>query len=881
MKKQILAAMLLHLTLLGTWLLTGCQAETETDALTEISIPEMPTVDGIAQKKTGPSATEESTASAGPTNHLAQESSPYLQLHKHNPVDWYPWGPAAFAKAKEENKPIFLSVGYSSCYWCHVMERLVFQNEEIARYLNEHFVSIKVDREERPDIDDIYMTALLVIYQGQGGGWPMSLFLLPDGRPFQGGTYFPPYDKAGQTGFDTVMKKIVAYWENDQEALVKSADFITQNVERIQKPVLSLKKPKLDQALVLASIDAVKSSYDAEHGGVDFSGPDSPKFPVPVKLAFLQYAVTRHGDQAADKMLKHTLDRMAAGGIYDHLAGGFHRYSTDREWLVPHFEKMLYDQAQLAQVYVDAFRKTSNPLYRQVAAGILDFVLRDMTDTKGGFHSAIDAETDHVEGKYYVWQPAEIEAQLTPEQAKLFRAYYSIDDPSPFEHGHILHWTKPLSEIADQFGLSKIEAETTLRSARLKLWQYRNQRELPLKDDKVLVGWNGLMIQAFAKAARLLNRDDYLQAAQRAVGFIVAEMRDEKGNLRRSWRGGNASLNAYLTDYAYLISGLLELHQTTGDEKWFNAARRLMDDQIDMFWDQDSGGFYFTSHNHEELIARTKTAYESVMPSGNSVSVRNLIRIASISGESRYKQYAQDILNLFSASLERSPRRMTNMALALGEFLDDPDYAQAISSPVLTDNSNVVNAVDDTRTSSPNTEIPDTQVVQTADTNSEKELVQAKAYLSLDKLPAGKTCDVVLLLDIEKEWHINTNPAQPDFLIPTRFDMQFRHGSKLANVEYPPGKKMIVEGLDEPQLYYENRIAIYGTIQVPANAAGKTEEMEIVVQYQPCTKNKCLMKKTIKLSGKLPVAAPGEPVKAINRNLFPPQSGKRSTRGRQ
>ena len=457
------------------------------------------------------------------TNQLADETSPYLLLHAHNPVDWRPWGPEALQAAKDENKPIFLSIGYSSCYWCHVMEREVFENEEIAEYINEHFICIKVDREERPDIDDQYMLALQLYYQAigspQGGGWPLSMFLTPDAKPFAGGTYFPAEDKPGMPGFKSVTKQIHTLWTDREADLRKNGEFLTAAVERASQPQLALEKVELDESLVVGVVNALMDKHDPDHGGFfNPEAPNGPKFPSAPNLAFLQNWIARggfnHADpatkqrvDAATKAISLTLDRMATGGIRDHLGGGFHRYSVDREWRVPHFEKMLYDQAQIAEAYLYGNAQTPNPSYRVIAEEILDFVLRRMTSPDGGFYSALDAETDGVEGKYYVWSREEIDSLLGVADAKIFAAAYGFNEESRFEHGYVLFLPQSLESTAQDLHLLDSQLETRLAAMRSKLLTARQQRPALLRDEKILTSWNGLMIRAF-RVGRLLRTGD-------------------------------------------------------------------------------------------------------------------------------------------------------------------------------------------------------------------------------------------------------------------------------------------------------------------------------------------------------------------------------------
>ncbi|TXT22317.1 MAG: thioredoxin domain-containing protein, partial [Planctomycetota bacterium] len=585
-------------------------------------------------------------------------------MHAHNPVDWFPWGPEAFAKAKKENKLIFLSIGYTSCHWCHVMERLVFSNAEIAKYMNENFVCVKVDREERPDIDDIYMTALSVYFRlsgsDQNGGWPLSMFMTAEGKPIAGGTYFPPEDSEGRKGFPTVMKIIADLWRNDSETLEKNAEAITTNVRRVMSAKIVVQDTPLTAELAAATVKHLADTHDAKFGGFDFNPAraNAPKFPVPSKLALLLYAANRDKDDALRAKLTFTLDAMAAGGIRDHLAGGFHRYSTDRAWKVPHFEKMLYDNAQLADVYVEAFRQTKDPAYKLIAEEM------EMTDKRGGFFSALDADSEDVEGKSYVWSEREIDQLLGPN-AEAFKLAYGLNEKNTFEVGYVLHQPQPLDQVAAKLKLSPADLEKRLSSSKQKLLTARNRRPQPLTDDKVLTGWNGLMIKALSNAGAQLDRADYLSAAERAAMFVVTELRDEDGRLHRSYRGAASPIKAYLDDYTYLVDGLIALHLATREPKWLNAASKLTDDQLKLFWDEQNSGFFFTATDHEELLARSKDRYDSVVPSGNSVAVRNLLRLAALTKNVSYREKAELTLKAAAGSMQDSPGGFANMALAL------------------------------------------------------------------------------------------------------------------------------------------------------------------------------------------------------------------------
>ena len=866
---------------------SGDSVTTESQQAVDISGGELPAPD-----TTRPSA-EDSVADAGRVNRLSRETSPYLLLHSKNPVDWYPWGPEAFEKAKREQKPIFLSIGYSSCYWCHVMERLVFENEEIARYMNEHFVNIKVDREERPDVDEIYMLALQVYQQlsggGGGGGWPLSIFLTPDGQPIAGGTYFPPKDSDHQMGFPSIMKRMVDAWTNQREQVEQASATITDYVRREMRPGLVLEKPDLTRDLVNAVVRSVVQSQDPEFGGFDFSleSPNSPKFPVPVKLALLQYQQQQSPSSDVEQALSKTLQALAAGGIRDHLAGGFHRYSTDRYWVLPHFEKMLYDNAQLADVFTEAYRSTKRQEYREVAEDTLDFILTEMADPKGGFHSALDAETEGVEGRYYVWSLDQVERFGGPH-AHDFIATYGMLEAAPFEHGYVLHLPQPLLDTATELKVPPQELRVRLQDVRGRLLEARRRRPAPLKDDKILTSWNGLMVRAFANAASVLGQQRYLDAADRGMMFLLTSMRDEEGRLLRTWRADTAKLNAYLDDYAFVVDALLTLHLTTRDEKWLNAARRLTDDQIRLFWDETDGAFFFTSHHHEELLARTKNGWDSVLPSGNSVSARNLIRLASLTGENSYREKARKILEIFAPQFEQNPRGAACMALALGEFLDETDYRSLRDRIAATPAGPAQDAEAPSNESSPaqksNSETPPSQSIAdskspatgsetpTADKTANHR-VTAKAFLANDRLPAGGESQIGILLTIQPGWHINTNPSNPEFLIPTTVELTSKLGVTMSSPVYPAGGEIKLEGIDSAYHVYEGEVLVTASLKIPESAAGKLEEFELTIRYQACNDDNCERPKTLKFAARVPVAAVGEPVIAINKSVFS-KSGK-------
>jgi hypothetical protein len=563
-------------------------------------------------------------------NRLARETSPYLRQHAHNPVDWFPWGDEAFAKARKENKPIFLSIGYSTCHWCHVMERESFENEDIAGVMNKYFVSIKVDREERPDIDKIYMTAVQATTGS--GGWPMSVFLTPDLKPFYCGTYFPPASKYGRPGFKELLQRVHDAWEANHAGIVAQAGKITEILTQ-HSSFPHAGKAHLDDAPLRAGLEQFRGAYDAEHGG--FGG--APKFPRPVVLNFLFRAGGRD-------MALHTLRKMGEGGLFDQLGGGFHRYSVDERWLVSHFEKMLYDQAQLVCSYVDAYQITRDPFYADIARRTCDYVLRDMTSPDGAFYSAEDADSEGVEGKFYVWRADEI-----PDKA--VRDYYGVTPEGNWEHGNnVLHVVGSGDFTAD----------------RARLLAIRSKRIRPHRDQKILTGWNGLMISALSRAAQTLDEPKYRDAAQRAARFILFT-RIKDGRLMRT-----ETIPAMVEDYACFATGLLDLYETDFDPVWLKKAGELADRMLADFYDDKAGGFFQTDGRDKSVLVRSKEDYDGAEPSGNSVATLLLLRLAQMTGNEKYRQAAEKTLTAFENHMRRAPHAVPQMLCALDFHLAEP-----------------------------------------------------------------------------------------------------------------------------------------------------------------------------------------------------------------
>jgi uncharacterized protein YyaL (SSP411 family) len=617
------------------------------------------------------------------TNRLAKETSPYLLQHAHNPVDWYPWGPDAFARAKKEGKLIFLSIGYSSCHWCHVMERESFENEEIAKILNRDFVCIKVDREERPDIDHIYLTALSVM--NQQGGWPLSMFLTADGKPIFGGTYWPPEDKdLGDDrkirGFKTVLSVVQKAYADKPDEITKHADKVAETTrDALASSARGIPLIDLDRELITGAVDGVKERFDSTHGG--FGSPArkfaGTKFPTPPILLLLHNEATRTKAKDLKEMLHLTLDHMAQGGIYDQLGGGFHRYSTERTWTVPHFEKMLYDNAQLCEVYALAYADTKKPLYKRVLQQTLAFVERELTNPDGGFYSALDADSEGEEGKFYVWTVKEIDTLLAGQaDAKIFKQVYGLDDAANFESKyHILVLKKPLADHARELKTTEADLDRRLGLLRQKLFEARAKRPRPFLDTKVVTGWNGQMIAGAALAGQALGEKKRVEMAAKAADFVLKNLRTKDGRLLRTWgaapgQKAEARLNGYLDDYAYLVHGLLTLHDVSGEARWLDEARALTDVMLTFHADKDVGAFFFTSNDHEKLFARAKDQFDGAQPSGNSVAARNLVRLFAKTKDEKYNKEARKTFKALAAPLKMEPGSLTGLADALGMYLD-------------------------------------------------------------------------------------------------------------------------------------------------------------------------------------------------------------------
>ena len=749
-------------------------------------------------------------------NRLAGESSAYLLQHAHNPVDWYPWSAEAFAKAKKDGKLIFLSIGYSSCHWCHVMERETFENAGISKVLNENFVCIKVDREERPDIDDVYMTSLQVTRVG--GGWPMSLFLTPEGKPIFGGTYFPPDDKKigedTMPGFNSILKTVMGLHNDKKKEIFDQADHVAELTnDALDRNLRIVSLIALDAELVKDAAEAYE--FDPEHGGIGSKarGFKGTKFPRVAALQFFQQQAAKKGSEALAKNLAITLDKMATGGIYDHLGGGFHRYSTERTWTVPHFEKMLYDNAQLVELYAEAYRQKPNEFYRRVLDETLAFVAREMTAPEGWFYAAIDADSEGKEGEFYVWTAKQLDAILgTGDDAKLFRATYSLEKPNFEEKQFILCTDKPLADAALLKKLEPLKA---------KLFDARGKRERPFLDTKLITAWNGQMIAAYAKAGEVLKEPKYTQAAVKAAEFLLKNLRDKDGRLLRVYAAKpgekpSARVPGFLDDHAFLLQGLLNLHAATGEMKWLDEAEALAAMQLKWFGDDRRGGYFSTAHDSEKLFARGKDSYDGAQPSGNGVSARNLLRLAALTGDKAYRQRSEKLVKLYAATLKTNPTSVPLMAEAVDAILSTGGFAPDAVEPKIEAPMPPAN--------------PKTSADVTAIT------VVAEAV-------KNGVQNFTVTLAVAKPWHLYANPTlgKDNAENATIIEVLIDGKSVEAKLDYPAGA--VQKDLGGEYRIYTGTTAIRGSVQ----GAGK---LSVRAKIVACNDKICLLPSTLKAEAK-------------------------------
>jgi len=602
-------------------------------------------------------------------NQLINESSPYLLQHAHNPVNWFPWSDEAFEKARAENKPIFLSIGYATCHWCHVMEKESFEDEEVARYLNETFISIKVDREERPDIDAVYMAACQIL-TGRGG-WPLTIIMTPEKEPFFAGTYIPKRGQFGRIGLIDLCKRVQELWASQKDKLQDAAKTITQ---QLHQSFDFSSRGDLNNALFDKAYVQLTQSYDSQFGGFE----PAPKFPTPHRLRFLLRYYHHTGQVEALNMVQHTLKTMRQGGIWDHVGFGFHRYATDRQWLLPHFEKMLYDQALMAMAYLETYQITRDPFYAQTADEIFSYVLRDMASHEGAFFSAEDADSEGEEGKFYIWTWKEFEIILGKETAAIWQPVLNVKKEGNFSEevtgsptgANILHLTRSLNSWSQTLNMNSATVLSQWEKVRIALFDHRKQRIHPLKDDKVLTDWNGLMIAALAMGGRILNNARYTEAAQRGAQFILSQMMDNKKQLFHRYRNGKVGIAAHADDYAFVILGLLELYRTTYDLSYAQQAVMLQEQMISHFWDTKQGGFFLASNAQKGLPLRPKDLYDGAIPSANSVSLCNLIHLSRLTGDPKWEKLAHDLIHTFSGNLAQQPTAYTHFLIGLDALLN-------------------------------------------------------------------------------------------------------------------------------------------------------------------------------------------------------------------
>ncbi len=612
-------------------------------------------------------------------NNLINETSPYLLQHAYNPIDWYPWNKEALDKAKSENKPIFLSIGYAACHWCHVMEEESFTNQEIANQLNEKFVSIKVDREERPDLDQVYMQVVQMLTGN--GGWPLSVFLTPDLKPFYGGTYFPPDNRYGIIGFRALIGLLSKEWQSNPHDLIKNSKTLTNSLERANEKEQDT-TIELDETVFKRSLSIVKAYHDSQYGGFG----SKPKFPQPMVLDFLMRLYLREKENQALAILTKTLDQMASGGIYDHVGGGFHRYATDERWLVPHFEKMLYDNALLSKVYVNAFALTGNTEYRNIAEDVYSFVLREMRGKSGGFYSTQDADSEGKEGLYYLWEYNTIFKLFDPKPAKLLCDYFTVKEsgnfrsPEAYHAGlNVLHRQSSNELIANKYRLSLEELDKQIREFKETLYKERKKRVAPSTDDKIITAWNGLMISSLAQGHKILNNSEYLTAAIKAADHVINTM-VVSGRLKRIYREGVVKQEGFLDDYAYTIAALIDLYESTFEVRWLEEAEKLTNIMIEDFWDVSRGGFFFAASFHNNLIVRAKSWNDAALPSENAIAAMNLFRLGKFLDKNEYIEKGERLIRLTAALIRENPFDNMSMLSAF-DFYKGPVKEFAVVGP--------------------------------------------------------------------------------------------------------------------------------------------------------------------------------------------------------
>ncbi|HEX9940804.1 MAG TPA: DUF255 domain-containing protein [Thermoanaerobaculia bacterium] len=744
-----------------------------------------------------------SAQQTGHTNRLANESSPYLLLHQHNPVDWYPWGEEAIERARREEKPIFLSVGYSTCYWCHVMERESFSSPETAELMNRDYVNIKLDREERPDLDEIYMTATQVL-TGQGG-WPNSVFLTPELKPFYAGTYFPPDDRYGRPGFRHVLEDLAAAWRTRRRDVEEQAEEMARALRHYLEERAHAAPEPPGGTVAYRALESLATRFDRQWGG--FGG--APKFPTPSNLYLLLDLSDERPE--AGQMLSVTLDQMARGGIYDQLGGGFHRYATDREWKIPHFEKMLYDNGLLLELYACEHARTGDPQAARIARETASWIAQEMTSPEGAFWSAIDAETHGHEGAFYVWSREELLDVLGEEDFTFLAPLLGFDGPPFFEGTHyVLHLPERLEEAAGRRRMTPQDLWEQIDAGRRKLYMAREGRERPLTDDKILTDWNGMAITGLAAAGRLLDERSLVLGAARAADFILREMRPGGGPLLHVWRNGQGKIPAYLDDYVYLVRGLLALHEATGEERWLKTADDLTCEQLKRLRDPEGG--FFVAGASPDVLFRSKEVFDGATPAGNAVAVLNLLELARRTGDLGWRGEARAALRAFGQLVESHPdavRMMTVAARRYHETGAGPEEADAEYGEIRAAFERSAEAAG----------------VSKLEHEAEK---MVKARLELDGEAAGGWRPFRLVLEIAPGWHLQANPATEPYLVATEVRAE---GGGLRNVRYPEGEPLPSRLSHEPIAVYTGRVEITGEVS-------GAERLSLT--YQPCDETRCL-----------------------------------------
>jgi uncharacterized protein YyaL (SSP411 family) len=756
-------------------------------------------------------------------NRLIHERSPYLLQHARNPVDWHPWGREAFERARREGKPVFLSIGYSTCHWCHVMERESFEREDVAEILNARYIAIKVDREERPDLDAIYMNATQLL-TGRGG-WPNSLWLTPDGNPFFAGAYFTREDGPERPGFKTVLRRLAETWTLRREAVEASAREVASALKRFGAMRDAEPAGEPGPELAAPALRALAAAFDDGAGGL----AGAPKFPPHAALAFLADACRRTPDESALRMLTRTLDAMAAGGIHDHAGGGFHRYATDARWFLPHFEKMLYDNAQLAGAYVDAYALTGRAEYRSVAEGALDWILRDLRDPLGGFYAAWDADSEGEEGKYYIWTRDDLVRILGPKAGDRFARLFGAVPEGNFEDegtgrrsgANVLFLPEPPSAVAAREGLDPAAVQAELANGLRALREARDRRVRPQRDDQVLAGWNGLAIGALARAGRILGSPRYLEAAGLAARFILGAMRRD-GRLLRRWRAGTAGVSAFLDDYAFLADGLLDLHETTGNPRWLDAAGTLVDTLIAHYRDP-RGGFYQTADDHEDLLVRPMTPLDDAVPSGNGVAARALIRLGLLARKPRYIEEARSTLRAFSSFMIRAP--LATLTLIRAAAL-----------------------------------IPNVRPDETSEPPAARVRVgpfDCRAYIPGAPVRPGGLVPVTLKIAIDKGFRVHAARPVVLGLAPASVSLKPVSPGAIENVRWPDGREVRVLYRDCPLSIYEGTVWVTCPIRLAKDVPDGRLTLELTLRVQACGETECLAPTTIDLA--VPVSVIAEP----------------------